>query len=76
MFGHTLLIIIHKIVHLRQNYRYEIIWIRKEDAKPTYRQLHMNRDTEILAGEQLQMNGEDYLLLSSRLPFGVSPLPL
>ena len=63
-------------MHLRQNDRYEIIWIRKEAAKSTYRQLHMNRDTEILAGEQLQMNGEDYLLLSLGLPFGVSPLPL
>ena len=35
----------------------------------------MNADTAILAGVQLQINGEDYLLLSSRLPFGVSPCP-
>ena len=29
MFGHTLLIIIHKIVNLRHNYTDKIIWIRK-----------------------------------------------
>ena len=75
MYGHTLLRIIHKIVHLLQNYTYKIIWIRKMDAKYAYRQLHMNTDTTILAGVQLQINGEDYLLLSLRLTFGGSPCP-
>ena len=35
----------------------------------------MNADTSILAGVQLQINGEDYLLLSLRLTFGGSPCP-
>ena len=45
MFGHTLLIIIHKIVHLLQNYTDKIIWIRKEDATSAYRRPHLNADT-------------------------------
>ena len=76
MHVHTkLLRIIHKTVHLRQKYTYKIIWIRKEDAKRAYRRLHMNADTAILAVVQLQINGEDYLLLSLRLTFGGSPCP-
>ena len=59
MFEHTLLIIIHKIVHLRHNYTDKKIWIQKEDEKSAYRGLHMNVDTEILAGAQLEINGED-----------------
>ena len=75
MFGHTLLRTIHKIVHIRQNYTYRIIWIRKEDAKSAYKRLHMNADTAILAGVQLKINVGDYLLLSLRLPFGGLPCP-
>ena len=59
MFGHTLLRIIHKIVHLRHNYTDKIICIGKEDKKSAYRRLHMNADTEILAVVQLQINGKD-----------------
>ena len=76
MFRHALLRIIRKVVHLRQNYTDKILWIRKEDAKSAYRQFHMNADTAILAGVHLQINGEDYLLLSLRLPFVVSPCPI
>ena len=63
IFEHTLLRIIHKIVHLCHNYTDKIIWIQKEDAKSAYRRLHMNAETAILAGVQLQINGKDLLLI-------------
>ena len=76
MFVNTLMRIIHKIVRLQYNYTDKIVWIQKEDTKSAYRRLHMNADTAILAGVQLQINGKDYVLLSLRLPFSGSTCPL
>ena len=73
IFGHTLLRIIYKIVHLRETYPEKIIWMRKEDTQLAYRRIYMNTDTVILVEVQLPVNGEEYLLLSLRLPFGCLP---
>ena len=47
--------------------------MRKEDTQLAYRRIYMNTDTVILVEVQLPVNGEEYLLLSLRLPFGCLP---
>ena len=75
MFGHALLRIIHRIVHLRTMYPNTIIWIRKEDAKSAYRRVHLNASMAFKSAVQLEIEKINYILLSLRLPFGGSPCP-
>ena len=75
MFGHTLLCVIHCIVHLRENHPDTIIWLRKEDAKSAYRRVHLNAAMAFQTAVQLEIEGVKYILLSLRLPFGGSPCP-
>ena len=72
MFGYTFLRIIHRIVHLRRRNPSSIIWIRKEDAKSTYRRVHINARIATKCGVQ---QDNCYLLLSLCLPFDGSPCP-
>ena len=75
MFGHTLLRLVHHIVHLRQKYPKKKIWLRKEDFKSAYRRMHLNADTALQASVRVKLNGKYYILVSLRLPFGGSPCP-
>ena len=75
MFGHTLLRVIHTIVHLRQKYPSKRIWLRKEDFKSAYRRLHLKAKTALKSAVRVKLKGKYYLLLSLRLPFGGSPCP-
>ena len=75
MFGHALLRIVHTIVRMRQKYPDKIIWIRKEDVKSAYRRMHMSATSALQAGVQIEIEGNHYLLISLRLPFGGSPCP-
>ena len=75
MFGHALLRIIHRIVHLRQLFPNKTIWIRKEDAKSAYRRVHLNASTAFKTAVQLTIDGIAYILIALRLPFGGSPCP-
>ena len=75
MFGHALLRIVHRIVHLRFMHPKKIIWIRKDDAKSAYRRVHLNAETAVQSAVQLEIEGVTYILLALRLPFGGSPCP-
>ena len=75
MFGHALLRIIHRIVHLCKLHPFKIIWLRKEDLKLAYRQFHLNRETALKAATQMKIGGIDYILIPLRLPFGGSACP-
>ena len=75
MFGHALLRIIHRIVHLRKLHPSKIIWIRKEDLKSAYRRMHVNGKTALQAAVQMKINGIDFILIPLRLPFGGSICP-
>ena len=75
MFGHALLRVIHRIVHLRQLHPNRKIWIRKDDAKSAYRRIHLNANTSFQTAVQIEIEGVKYILLALRLPFGGSPCP-
>jgi hypothetical protein len=75
MFGHTLLRVIHSIVHFRQKFPQKRIWLRKEDFKSAYRRLHLKAETAIKSAVRLTMNDSDFILVSLRLPFGGAPCP-
>ena len=75
MFGHTMLRIIHRIVHLRKLHPQKIIWIRKEDIKSAYRRIHLSSETAVKTSVQLEIDQLKLLLISLRLPFGGSPCP-
>ena len=75
MFGHALLRIIHRIVHLRELFPHTTIWIRKEDAKSAYRRVHLNAKTAFKTAVQLTIDDIAYILIALRLPFGGSPCP-
>ena len=75
MFGHALLRLIHRIVHLRQLYPKRRIWMRKDDAKSAYRRVHLNVATVFQTAVQLVLAGVQYILLALRLPFGGSACP-
>ena len=75
MFGHALLRIIHRIVHLRALHPKKIIWIRKEDAKSAYRRVHLNARTAFRTAVQITIEDITYILIALRLPFGGSPCP-
>jgi hypothetical protein len=75
MFGHTLIRVIHRIVHSRLRHPTKIIWLRKEDFKSAYRRLHIKADTALSSAVSIEFNGEKYILIPLRLPFGGSPCP-
>ena len=75
MFGHTMLRIIHRIVHLRTLHPKKKIWIRKEDVKSAYRRMHMHANTAVKTAVQMKIHNIVLLLISLRLPFGGSPCP-
>jgi hypothetical protein len=75
MFGHTLLRLVHHIVHLRAKYPNKKIWLRKEDFKSAYRRMHLNAKTAFQTSVRVKLNGKHYILVSLRLPFGGSPCP-
>ena len=75
MFGHALLRLIHRIVHLRSIHPNMKIWIRKDDAKSAYRRIHLNAATSFQTAVQIEIEGVNYILLALRLPFGGSPCP-
>ena len=75
MFGHALLRIVHRIVHLRELFPEKTIWIRKEDAKSAYRRVHLNANTAFKTAVQLTIEDIAYILIALRLPFGGSPCP-
>ena len=75
MFGHTLLRVIHRIVHSRLRHPGKIIWLRKEDFKSAYRRLHLKAATSITSAVAIEFNGEKYILIPLRLPFGGAPCP-
>ena len=75
MFGHALLQIIHRIVHLRSLHPTKIIWMRKEDLKSAYRRMHVNGKTAIKASVQMKIKGVEYILIPLRLPFEGSICP-
>jgi hypothetical protein len=55
MFGHTLLRIVNTIVHFRQKFPTKHIWLRKEDFKFTYCQLHLQADTAFKSAVHLDL---------------------
>ena len=75
MFGHTLLQIIHYIVNLRRRHPKKRIWIRKEDIKSAYRQMHLHAALAFTSAVQVCIKQVWYILLSICLPFGGSPCP-
>ena len=75
MFGHALLRVIHRIVHLRKMHPHMKIYIRKDDAKSAYRRVHLNAHTSFQSAVQIEIDGNAYILLALRLPFGGSPCP-
>jgi hypothetical protein len=75
MFGHTLLRVIHTIVHFRKKFPLKRIWLRKEDFKSAYRRLHLRAETALKSAVRLDMDGHPYILVSLRLPFGGAPCP-
>ena len=75
MFGHALLRIVHRILHLRTIHPNRKIWIRKDDAKSAYRRIHLNAKTAFQTAVQLEIQGLTFLLIALRLPFGGSPCP-
>jgi hypothetical protein len=75
MFGHTLLRLVHHIVHLRSEYPGKKIWLRKEDFKSAYRHMHLNAKTAFQTSVRVKLKGKYYILVSLRLPFGGSPCP-
>ena len=75
MFGHAMLRIIHRIVHLRRLHPNTTIWIRKEDLKSAYRRMHLHGSTAVQAAVQLELQKEKFILIPLRLPFGGSQCP-
>ena len=75
MFGHTLLSIVHHIVHLQLKYPKKKIWLRKEDFKSAYRRLHLSAATAWKSAVRVKIKGIFYILVSLRLPFGGAPCP-
>ena len=75
MFGHTLLRVVHRIVHNRIRHPNRIIWLRKEDFKSAYRRLHLKASTAITSAVAIEMKGDNYILIPLRLPFGGAPCP-
>ena len=75
MFGYALNRIIHHILHLRQQYPESIIWLRKEDFKSAYRRVHLKAGTAWRSVVRMEIDGEDLLLVSLRLPFGGASCP-
>ena len=75
MFGHTMLRLIHRILHLRKLHPNRRIWIRKEDVKSAYRRMHMHSDTAVKTAVQIMIDNTIFLLISLRLPFGGLPCP-
>ena len=75
MFGHTLVRVIHRIVHYRLRHPNKIIWLRKEDFKSAYRRLHINAATATTSAVAIEISGDKYILIPLRLPFGGAPCP-
>jgi hypothetical protein len=75
MFGHTLLRVVHRIVHSRLRHPNKIIWLRKEDFKSAYRRLHLKASTAITSAVAIEIEGDDFILIPLRLPFGGAPCP-
>ena len=75
MFGHTLLRVVHRIVHYRIRNPNKIIWLRKEDFKSAYRRLHINAATATTSAVAIEIAGNKYILIPLRLPFGGAPCP-
>ena len=75
MFGHALLRIVHRVIHLRLLYPATRIWMRKDDAKSAYRRVHLNATTVFQTAVQLVIQGIHFILLALRLPFGGSACP-
>ena len=75
MFGHMFLRLLHYIIHLRQHYPTKKIWLRKEDFKSAYRRLHVNAVSAWKSVVQMNIEGNELLLVSLRLPFGGASCP-
>ena len=50
-------------------------WKDYLDAKSAYRQVHVHTDTSVQAAVQLDIDNEEYVLISLHLPFRGSPCP-
>ena len=75
MFSFVFSRIIHYIVALRAKYPDSRIWIRKEDIKSAFRRLHMNARTAFRSAVRVNLDGNWYILISLRMPFGGAPCP-
>ena len=75
MFGHALLRVVHRIVHLRRIHPNSKIWLRKDDAKSAYRRVHLNAETVLQSAVQIEFEKLKCILLALRLPFGGTPCP-
>ena len=75
MFGHCLSRVLHQIIALRKKYPSRKIFIRKEDLKSAYRRMHLEAKSAVRSAVRVKINGEWYVLISLRLPFGGSSCP-
>ncbi len=75
MFSFAFSRIIHYIVALRKKIPNKRIWIRKEDVKSAFRQLHLNARTAFRSMVRVNIDGEWYIIIFLRMPFGGAPCP-
>ena len=75
MFGHTLLRVVHRIVHFRIRNPNKIVWIRKEDFKSAYRRVHLRASSATTSAVSIEFDNKLYVLIPLRLPFGGAPCP-
>lgn len=72
MYGHTLLRVLHFIVHLRYRHPTKRILLGKFDLKAAFRRAHLSPATALESMATL----EDLLFISLRLTFSGAPCPL
>ena len=75
MFSFVFLRLVHYIVALRKKYPTTRIWIRKEDIKSAFRRLHLNAATAFQSAVRVNIDGNWYIIISLRMPFGGAPCP-
>ena len=68
-------VLIHYIVALRRKHPNTRIWIRKEDIKLAFRRLHLNAQTAFRSTVRVKIDGNWYILISLRIPFGGAACP-
>ena len=75
MFSFVFSRIVHYIVALRRKFKNTRIWIRKEDIKSAFRRLHLNAITAFRSAVRVYIDGNWYIIISLRMPFGGAPCP-